>query len=85
MLDSSPTFRFIELDEVASTNSFLADYRPLEPTEMTLVTAEYQTAGRGQAGNSCCSAKLLHWPSATPSPASWEIQRTDMLHCRFPT
>ena len=56
MLDSSPTFRFIELDEVASTNSFLADYRPLEPTEMTLVTAEYQTAGRGQAGNSWESA-----------------------------
>jgi len=51
MLDSSPQFRMIELDETTSTNSFLADYHPLRPTELTLVTADYQTAGRGQTGN----------------------------------
>lgn len=56
MLDSSPSFRYIELDETASTNSFLADYRPLQPAELTLVSAEYQTAGRGQTGNSWESA-----------------------------
>lgn len=56
MLDSSPSFRFIELDEVSSTNSFLADYRPLQPAEITLVSAEHQTAGRGQTGNSWESA-----------------------------
>jgi len=41
----------IELDETTSTNSFLRDYRPLTPVDITLVTAEYQTAGRGQATN----------------------------------
>jgi len=56
VLDSSPSFRYIELDETASTNSFLADYRPLQPAELTLVSAEYQTAGRGQTGNSWESA-----------------------------
>ncbi|MBR0274520.1 MAG: biotin--[Bacteroidaceae bacterium] len=50
-LDDSPHFRMIELDEVSSTNSFLRDYRPIRPTDITLVTAEYQTAGRGQATN----------------------------------
>ena len=52
MLDSSPSFRFIELDEVVSTNTFLSGYRPLQPAEITLVSAEYQSAGRGQQGNS---------------------------------
>ena len=50
-LDDSPHFRMIELDEVSSTNTFLRDYRPIRPTELTLVTAEYQSAGRGQATN----------------------------------
>lgn len=52
MLDSSPFFQMIELDEVNSTNSYLAGYRPIRPSDITLVTAEYQTAGRGQTGNS---------------------------------
>ena len=42
----------ITLDEVTSTNTFLADYHPSDPAEITLVTAEHQTAGRGQTGNS---------------------------------
>lgn len=50
-LDDSPRFEMIELNETDSTNNFLKNYRPLEPKETTLVTAEYQTAGRGQAGN----------------------------------
>lgn len=52
MLDNSPFFRMIELDSVSSTNSFLTDYHPTAPVDLTLVTAEYQTAGRGQRGNS---------------------------------
>lgn len=51
-LDNSPRFEMIELNETDSTNNFLKNYRPLEPKETTLVTAEYQTAGRGQTGNS---------------------------------
>ncbi len=42
----------IELDVIGSTNTFLKDYRPFRPIDVTLVTAEFQTAGRGQAGNS---------------------------------
>ena len=42
----------IELDVVTSTNSFIADYRPLSDAGIILVTAEHQTAGRGQTGNS---------------------------------
>lgn len=51
-LDDSPYFRMIELDETDSTNNFLKGYRPLTPVDVTLVTAEHQSAGRGQAGNS---------------------------------
>lgn len=51
MLDSSPNFQLIELDAVTSTNTFLAAYQPQQGTDLTLVTAEYQTAGRGQTGN----------------------------------
>lgn len=50
-LDDSPHFRMIELGEVSSTNTFLRDYRPIRPTDITLVTAEFQSAGRGQATN----------------------------------
>lgn len=52
MLDSSPRFKMIELDETTSTNTFLTTYRPPTTTDITLVTAEYQSGGRGQAGNS---------------------------------
>lgn len=51
MLDNSPFFTMIELGETRSTNSFLKGYRPIAPTDITLVTAEYQSAGRGQAGH----------------------------------
>ena len=55
-LDDSPRFHLVELAETVSTNSFLAGYQPPRPVEMTVVTAEFQTSGRGQAGN--------HWESA---------------------
>ena len=50
-LDNSPRFQWIELGEVESTNNFLRGYRPLQQPDITLVTAEYQTAGRGQGKN----------------------------------
>ncbi len=74
MLDDSPLFRMIELDETVSTNNFLQGYHPLQPVEITLVTAEYQTAGRGQQGNSWESARgenllfsLLVFPTTLPA------------------
>lgn len=51
-LDNSPFFQMIELGTTGSTNDFLRDYRPPRQPEMTLVSADYQTAGRGQTGNS---------------------------------
>lgn len=48
---------FIELDETVSTNTFLATYRAAEPSSITVATAEYQSAGRGQTGNSWESEK----------------------------
>ena len=47
----------IELDEIDSTNSFLKTYQPLRPVNLILVTAEFQSAGRGQIGNSWEAAK----------------------------
>lgn len=41
----------IHLDETSSTNTFLASYTPSEPTDITIVTTDYQSAGRGQASN----------------------------------
>ena len=55
-LDDSPTFRMIALDEVDSTNSFLRRLDTQGDRRMTLVTAEYQSAGRGAGTN--------HWESA---------------------
>ena len=41
----------VELEEVTSTNDFLKAYRPLDERRITLVTAEYQTTGRGAGQN----------------------------------
>lgn len=43
--------KIIKLQEVDSTNAYLRDYTPAEGEEMTIVTAEYQTAGKGQGKN----------------------------------
>ena len=55
-LDDSPLFHMIELDEVDSTNKFLRLLDTPGDNRMTLVTAEFQTAGRGTDQN--------HWESA---------------------
>lgn len=80
MLDNSPDFLMIELDEVSSTNTFLRDYKPTSHTPITLVTAEHQTAGRGQAGNSWeseRSSNLLF--SLQVKPASLPANQTFAL------
>ena len=43
--------KIIKLKEVDSTNAFLRDYTPAEGEKMTVVTAEYQSAGKGQGKN----------------------------------
>ena len=56
-LDDSPTFRMLELDEVGSTNNFLKHLDTPGDNRTTLVTAEFQTAGRGAGTNRWESAK----------------------------
>lgn len=51
-LDNSPTFELIELNTVDSTNNFLRLYQPRIPKDMVVATAEFQSAGKGQRGNS---------------------------------
>ena len=43
--------KIIKLDETVSTNDYLRDYVPGKKEEMTVVTAKYQTGGRGQGTN----------------------------------
>lgn len=45
------------MEETDSTNNYLHQYQSEQVRPITLVTAEYQTAGRGQRGNSWESAK----------------------------
>lgn len=89
MLDSSPRFKMIELDETTSTNTFLATYRPPTSTDITLVTAEYQSGGRGQTGNSWESERgqnllfslLLH-PTFLPATHLFAISEAIALSIR---
>ena len=43
--------RAIHLKETDSTNRWLADYTPASGEDMTVVVADYQTAGKGQGTN----------------------------------
>ena len=56
-LDDSPSFRMMELDEVDSTNNFLHHLDTPDDHRMILVTAEFQSAGKGAGTNSWESAK----------------------------
>ena len=42
----------IHLESVDSTNNYLRTFQPSEECPITLVTADFQTSGRGQRGNS---------------------------------
>ena len=43
--------KFINLDETGSTNDYFRNYVPGKNEEMTVVSADYQTGGRGQGTN----------------------------------
>jgi len=43
--------KWIRLEETDSTNNWLKGYKPEKGEDMTIVTAEYQLAGRGQGSN----------------------------------
>lgn len=56
-LDESPFFHMMELGHVDSTNRFARNYTPLRPVRTTLITTEYQSAGRGAGTNTWESAE----------------------------
>lgn len=70
----------LELDEIDSTNNFLRHLNTPDDYQMTLVTAEYQTAGRGADTNRWESAKgenlLL---SLRVKPANLPVSRMFVL------
>ncbi|MBP5771806.1 MAG: biotin--[acetyl-CoA-carboxylase] ligase [Bacteroidaceae bacterium] len=79
----------ITLEEVGSTNSFLANYHPLRPADITLVTAEHQTAGRGQRGNTWVSEagknllfSLLVRPTELPAAHAFSLSEAIALSIR---
>ncbi len=43
---------YIHLDQTASTNTWLRSYEPSDDGKLTVVSTDYQTAGRGQGTNS---------------------------------
>ena len=45
-------YKILSLPSTDSTNTYLRQLRPMPDDPITLVTTEYQTAGRGQRGNS---------------------------------
>ena len=47
----------IRLEETDSTNNYLRSYQPADAEKITVVTAEFQTAGRGQGSNTWESQK----------------------------
>lgn len=49
--------KIIKLKETESTNSYLRQYTPKEGEDLTVVTTEFQTAGRGQGKNTWESNK----------------------------
>ena len=76
----------LELDEVESTNNYLRQLDMPDDRRMTLVTAEYQTGGRGAGTNRWESAKgenllfsLRVMPSALPVARMFAISEAAAL------
>ena len=79
----------IDLDTVSSTNTFLSSYEAPEKEDMILVTAEQQTAGRGQQGNTWESEarknllfSILVRPSTLPSARMFVLSEAIALSIR---
>lgn len=79
-------YRMVELDEVDSTNNVLRHLNTPNDCRMTLVTAEYQTAGRGADSNRWESAKgenlllsLRVVPSNLPVRSMFALSETTAL------
>lgn len=79
-----PTIRRLRLGHVDSTNNFLRQNPPEAQARVTIVTAEYQTAGRGSASNKWESAEGLNIVMSllvhpTHIPPTQQYQLTEVL------
>lgn len=81
-------FLLLQLDSVDSTNNFLRAYIPAEPCKITLVAAEYQTAGRGatgawesEPGKNLVFSILTH-PTMVPAPRMYVLSEAIALSVR---
>ena len=88
-LEDSPSFRMIRLDEVDSTNSYLRRLDMQDDQRLTLVTAEFQSAGRGadtnrweseRAKNLLFSLRLM--PKSLPARRMFAISEVAALAVR---
>ncbi len=78
--------KIIRLESVDSTNSWLAKHAPTEDADITVVTAEYQTDGRGQGQNRWESEKgenllfsILVHPVMVPLNRQFQLSMTEAL------
>lgn len=85
-LDDSPHFRMLELGTVDSTNNFLKHFAGTGDRRMMLVTAEFQSAGRGSGTNTWESAEgsnllfsLQVFPSHLPANRMFAISEITAL------
>ena len=82
-------YQILELGQTSSTNTFLRGYPPPRPAEVTVVTADYQTAGRGQTGNTWESApgqnllfSILVEPTALEASQTFALSEAIALSIR---
>ena len=81
--------RWIQLEEVDSTNSFLMAHKAEYEEDLVVVTATHQTAGRGQGGNrwydqpgdSLLFSMLVH-PLAVPVARQYLLSMAEALAVR---
>lgn len=88
-LDDTPSFRMLELDEVDSTSSFLRRLDLPEDHRTTVVTAEFQSSGRGCGTNRWESERgknllfsLRLWPRRLPVGHAFALSEATALAVR---
>lgn len=81
--------KIIHIDKTDSTNRWMHDYRGEEGGQMTVVTAEHQSAGRGQGNNRWESEAGLNllfsvrtYPSGVPAARQYVMLEAEALAVR---
>ena len=69
----------IHLEQTDSTNRWLREHMGEADADITVVTADYQTAGRGQGSNTWESEEAI---SAVDDPRPGTLRHTEQLYRR---